>query len=131
MDELRPSNVHTGRIWYNQRAMLDTNRLSVLAATVLLAYAMTPFISVPERTMQVQLPGIFLILTLNFQTLTAVIAVALAGLGADWLVRSHPNYAALAKDSRHWLLPALTAWVIGEPLNHLTVGLEWWAIFAF
>ncbi len=126
------------RIWYNQKAMLDspvhlpnTNRLSVLAATVLLAYAMTPFITIPERILQLQLPGFFLSLTINFETITSVIAAALAGLGADWLVRSHPNYASLASDSRHWLLPALTAWVIGEPLNHLAVGLEWWAIFAF
>ena len=32
---------------------------------------------------------------------------------------------------QHWLLPALTAWVIGVPLNSLAVGLQWWAVFAF
>ncbi len=130
--------MRAGKIWYNRMVTLDspahlpdTNRLSVLAATVLLAYALTPFISIPERSIQVQLPGFFLSLTVNFQTITSVMAAALAGLGADWLVRSHPNYAALASDSRHWLLPALTAWVIGEPLNRLTVGVEWWAFFGF
>ncbi len=108
----------------------DTNRLSVLAATVLLAYAVTPFIQLPERSFQVQLPGIFLVFSIHFATLTSILAAALAGFGADWLVRSHPHFAGHAGDSRHWILPALTAWVIGEPLNRLEVGLEWWGLFA-
>lgn len=108
----------------------DTNRLSVLAATVLLAYAVTPFIDVPERIIQVQLPGFFAAFPLNFSTLISVLSAALAGFGADWLMRSHPNYAALTIDSRPWLLPALTAWVIGEPLSRLAVGVQWWIIFA-
>ena len=109
----------------------DTNRLSVVAATVLLAYAMTPFIAIPEQSLQVQLPRFFFSLTVNFETIVAVVAAALAGVGADWLVRGHPSYIELASDSRHWLLPALTAWVIGEPLNRLTTGPAWWAIFGF
>ncbi len=113
------------------RHLPNTDRLSVLAATVLLAYAVTPFIQIGERTLQLQLPGFFLSVTLNFATITTLLAAVLAGIGADWLVRSHPHYAIYGGDSRHWLLPALTAWVIGEPLNRLEVGLQWWGVFAF
>jgi hypothetical protein len=109
----------------------DTNRLSVLTATILLTYAVTPFIQIPEQTLQIQLPGIFLAFMVNFGTLTSILAAALAGVGADWLARSHPNFSEHRGDSRYWLLPALTTWVIGVPLNALRVGLEWWAVFAF
>jgi hypothetical protein len=113
----------------SQSHLPDTNRLSVLAATVLLAYAVTPFITVPDRVFQFQLPGFLLSFTLNFATLTSILAAALAGFGADWLARGHPLFNHQSGDSRHWLLPALTAWVIGEPLNRLEIGLEWWAVF--
>lgn len=108
----------------------DMNRLSVVSATVLLAYAVTPFIQIPDRAIQVQLPGIFISVNLGFSTLTTILAVALAALGTDWLLRDHPRYAE-TRASRHWLLPGLTALVIGVPLDNLQIGLEWWAVFAF
>jgi hypothetical protein len=108
----------------------DTNRLSVLAATVMLAYAVTPFIQLPARAIQIQLPGIFLTYNLTFSTLTSLFAAALAGFGSDWLLHQHPRYAE-TRAARHWLLPALTALVIGVPLNNLQVGVEWWVVFAF
>jgi len=108
----------------------DINRLSVLAATVLLTYAVTPFVQLPVREAQLQLPGIFVSFTLGFSTLNALLAALLAGLGSDWLLRAHPRYQA-ARGASHWLLPALTALVIGVPLNNLEVGLAWWAVFAF
>lgn len=108
----------------------DTDRLSVLAATVMLAYAVTPFISLPARDIQIQLPGIFLSYNLTFSTLTSIFAAALAGFGSDWLLHLHPRYAE-TRAASHWLLPALTALVIGVPLNNLRVGTEWWVVFAF
>ncbi len=114
-----------------QSHLPDTNRLIILIATVLLAYAVTPFIQIQERSLQLQLPGIFLTFSVNFATITSVLAAALAGVGADWLMRGHPRYGLVAGDTRHWLLPALTAWVIGEPLHRLEVGLQWWGVFAF
>jgi hypothetical protein len=108
----------------------DTNRLSVIVATVMLAYAATPFILLPSRVLQLQLPGIYLALTIGFSTLTSTLAAALAGVGTEWLLHQHPRYIEGGR-ARHWLLPALTAWVIGVPLNNLAVGLEWWAVFAF
>jgi hypothetical protein len=108
----------------------DANRLSVIVATVMLAYAVTPFIEFPARVLAFQLPGIYLSYTFGFSTLTSTLAAALAGVGTEWLLRLHPRYQA-GSGARHWLLPALTAWVIGVPLVNLSVGLEWWAVFAF
>jgi len=108
----------------------DLNRLSVIVATVMLAYAVTPFIQLPPRALEVQLPGIFLTYTIGFSTLTSTLAAALAGVGTEWLLRLHPRFLP-NRGGRHWLLPTLTAWVIGVPLNNLAVGLEWWAVFAF
>lgn len=108
----------------------DMNRLSVLSASVLLAYAVTPFIQLPAREFAMQLPGIFISFTLGFSTLNSIFAAVLAGLGSDWLLRAHPHYVE-TRNASHWLLPALTALVIGVPLNNLTIGLAWWAVFAF
>jgi hypothetical protein len=108
----------------------DINRLSVLAASILLAYAFTPFIHVPERSLVLQLPGFLFELRVNFSTLVSLLVAALAASGTSWLLHGHPQ---LGKQHtyQHWLLPALTAWVIGVPLETLAVGLEWWAVFAF
>ena len=108
----------------------DINRLSVLAAMVMLTYAVSPFIQLPAREISMQLPGIFIAFNLGFSTITSIFAAALAGLGSDWLLRAHPRYLETSTAS-HWLLPALTAMVIGVPLNNLKIGLAWWAVFAF
>ena len=38
----------------------DLNRLSLLAAAILIAYALARMVNLPERTFSIQLPGIFL-----------------------------------------------------------------------
>jgi hypothetical protein len=108
----------------------DTDRLSVLAAAILLAYALLPFFQLPERRLVIEITGVLFVFRLSFNTLAAVLGAALAAAGTDWLLRGHPS---LGKQStyQHWLLPALTAWVIGIPLRSLEVGLAWWVVFAF
>lgn len=107
----------------------DINQLSVLAATILLAYAMTPFVRLPETSLNLRLPfGIFTY-QLNFSTLVSVLTALLAAVGADWLLRGHPHREGVSL----WpqiILPALTAWAIGVPLSTLQVGIQWWAVFA-
>jgi len=114
----------------DHRNLPDANRLSVLAATILLAYALTPLIQFPEQNLGLQLPGFFLAIELNFSTVVAVLVALLAAAGADWLLQTHPRGAKQGRAS-HWMLPALTAWVIGVPLTNLQGGLEWWVVFAF
>lgn len=107
----------------------DANRLSVVTATVLLGYALTPFVTLPDRFIGLQLPGFFFELNLNFSTLVSILVAILAAAGTDWLIQGHPHLEGKIR-LPHWLLPALTAWAIGVPLATLSVGPEWWAVFA-
>jgi hypothetical protein len=113
----------------------NMDRLSVLAATILLAYALLPFIQIPERNLVFQVLGVVFVFKINLSTLIAVISAALAATGTTWLLHDHPSpvgqKSSFTSQFQHWLLPALTAWVIGVPLNSLAVSLEWWAVFAF
>ncbi len=102
----------------------NLDRLSVVAAIILLAYASTIFIDLPERTLGVQLPIIYLAVDINVRTVIALLVAGLTATGADWLLRDHPALQA-SHTFRHWLLPALTAWVIGIPLYLLPFGTQW------
>jgi hypothetical protein len=107
----------------------QTNQLSVLASTILLAYALTPFINIPATDLTLNLPfGVFSY-SLNFSTIVSILVAALAAVGVDWLLRSHPHHEEKVS-VQHSLLPALTAWVIGIPLSTLGFGLAWWTLFA-
>ena len=106
----------------------DVNRLSVLAAAILLAYALARFIYIPTRVLEIRFLGVYLPVELNTHTVVAFLVAGLTASGADWLLRDHPqlnNKNAI----EHWLLPALTAWVIGFPLFQLPLGVLWWAGF--
>lgn len=101
------------------------DRLSVLAATIMLAYTLTHFVNLPERTFSAQLPGIYLEIPFNIRVVASILVAGLMATGADWLLSEHP---ALKNRSPfpHWILPSLTALIIGIPLNALPYGLSWW-----
>lgn len=109
----------------------DVSRLSVLAAMILLAYALTRFVDIPERLLSLRLPGIYLEYQLNFQTLVSALVAGLAAAGMHWLVGDHPEAGSRGWQNtfQHWLLPSLTALVIGVPLSTLANGPEWWIVF--
>lgn len=111
------------------RHLPDGDRLSILAGTILLAYALARFVNLPVRQVEIDLPGFFLQVELNARTATALIVAGLVATGADWLLRGHPKIESHAT-VEHWLLPALTAWVIGIPLYQLPLGILWWTGFA-
>lgn len=103
-----------------------TDRLSMLAAVIMLAYALSRFVEIPARTVELQIPGLFLSVEFNDALLTALLVSGLAAAGADWLLRDHParkNQLLLP----HLLLPAATALVIGVPLNQMSFGVAWLA----
>lgn len=110
----------------------EINRLSVLAAIIMLAYAFTPFVKIPVQNLQLQLPGFLFEMHLDFGSIISILVAVLAAAGASWLVSSHPRAAQSEQSTmQHWIIPALTAWVIGIPLDTLEVGAQWWAVFAF
>lgn len=112
------------------RHLPDANQLSVLTSTILLAYALTPFINIPELEISFPFVGMVFVFQFNIRTVISLLVASLAAVGTDWLLRGHPS---LGKKStlQHWILPAFTAWVIGVPLNNLSVCPQWWAVFAF
>jgi hypothetical protein len=108
----------------------NTDRLSVLAASILLSYALLPFIRLPERALDLQLAGIVFEFKVNFFTILVIISAGMAAAGTDWLLSDHPRLGD-QRTYQHWLIPAMTTWVIGVPLSTLAVGPQWWAVFAF
>src|SRR4030065_523678 len=98
------------------RNLPEANRLSVLAATILLAYAAARFVDLPAREIAAQLPGIYLSVEINFRTIVALMVAGLTASGAHWLLRDHPGLKGRST-FQHWLLPALTAWGAAAPLD--------------
>jgi hypothetical protein len=102
----------------------DRDRMSVLTGMITLAYILSRFLNIPSRELAVQLPGIYLSISIDVNTLVGLLVAGLTAAGADWIYRDHPalNGSALP----YWILPALTALVIGFPLHLLPFGINWW-----
>jgi len=111
------------------RYLPDTNRLGVLLASVLLAYALTRLLQTPEVTIELQLPGFFFSYPLTLNTLMVIMAAGLSATGMDWLLRSHPSIGE-TRTVEHWLLPALATFIIGIPLIGLPSDYTWWIGFS-
>lgn len=107
----------------------ETNRVGVLAAAVLLTYALTRLASAPAFTVSIQLPGFYLSYPFTLGTAMTVMAAGLTASGMIWLLHSHPALGG-QHSLEHWLLPALTAFIIGVLLDSLPGGAVWWAAFA-
>lgn len=106
----------------------DANRLGVLAATVLLAYALTSLIQTPQFTVELELPGFFFSYPFSLNTIMVIITSCLTATGMDWLLRGHPTLGD-KRTIEHWLLPTLTTFIIGIPLSILPSGGSWWIGF--
>ncbi len=107
----------------------DANQVGVVAAVVLLSYALTHLVNAPAVTLAVQLPGFYFTYPLTLGTAMTLIAASLTASGMDWLLHSHPSVAG-QRTLEHWLLPTLTAFVVGALLNILPAGPAWWVGFA-
>jgi intracellular septation protein A len=104
------------------------DRLSILTAVIVLAYALARFITTPTLSVQLSAFGLPLDLQLESSALLLVLVAALISTGSDSLIRSHPYFAVHpAKSSLiHWILPGTTALVLGAALNRLPEGSLWW-----
>jgi hypothetical protein len=96
---------------------------------ILLAYAASRFVNLPPRELGLQLPGFYLGFQLNIHTLVALLVAGITAAGADLMLRDHPGLGN-KRTWEHWLLPALTAWTLGIPLNRLPIGPQWLVSFA-
>lgn len=110
------------------RYLPDTNRLGMLTAAVLLAYALVRLIQAPQFTVELQLPGFYFSYPFSLSTVMIILAAGLTASGMDWLLRSHPSLGD-ARTIEHWLLPTLATFIIGIPLTILPPGGTWWVGF--
>ena len=110
------------------RHLPDSNRLSVLTAVILLAYALTRLIALPPFGIQASLLGVEMAFQISSSAVVAFLVAGLTATGMDWLLRSHPH---LEKKNtlEHWILPALTAWIIGISIFSLSESTLWWLAF--
>jgi hypothetical protein len=104
------------------------DRLSVIIATSLLAYASAAFIDLPGWSWATQLPGIYLEIQVNTDSIIAVLVAALTATGTYWTLQAHPLIDT-GQIAQHLILPALTAWVIAIPLSTLPLSPLWWSVF--
>lgn len=111
------------------RHLPDANRLSVLVATVLLAFALAQVVETQHYSLTMDILGIQLSLPLNLTLAATLLSTGLTAAGMDWLLRGHPHFEG-KNTVQHWLLPALTTFAIGVPLYSLQPSSAWWFSFA-
>jgi hypothetical protein len=106
----------------------NRDRLSVLTAVIVLAYALARFLELPARTVRTTLFGTALGFELSGSFLLLVLAAALISAGSDTLIRAHPYFASgqVRSTVPHWVLPGATGLVLGAALNRLPDGPYWW-----
>jgi hypothetical protein len=110
------------------RYLPDPTRVSILTATVLLAFALTRLVSAPPYELTIPLTGLYISLTFNLNTLIVLLAGGITAAGMDWLLRTHPSLEK-GETREHWLLPTLTVLVIGVALYSLPPTVTWWLEF--
>lgn len=110
------------------RHLPSRDRLSVLTAVIVLAYALTRVLDLPTRALGTTLFGSALGLELNGRVLMLLLVAALISAGSDTLIRSHPALAGQKHPATllHWIMPGLTALALGNLLNRAPDGPLWW-----
>ncbi|MBI3242743.1 MAG: hypothetical protein HYZ49_10665 [Chloroflexi bacterium] len=105
----------------------DRDRLSVLTAVILLAYALTRVVELPAREFSARLFGSSIGVEVNGQVIILLMVAALISSGSDTLIRSHPRFSGgVMSGPVHWVLPGATALALGLILNLAPLGPAWW-----
>ncbi len=105
----------------------DRNRLSVLTATILLAFSLARIISTATYALSFQVFGRTIRFGFDMRLVVLVLTVGLTATGIGWLLRDHP----MLKDKHsfeHLFVPMLTTLVLGIPLYSLPATTLWWWI---
>ena len=112
------------------RPFPSRDQLSVITATIVLAYALGRFLELPQREVATTLFGSALGFELSGPFLMLVFTAALISAGSEMIIRAHPLFAGQpARRTRiHWILPGATALVMGAALNHAASTPLWWLV---
>jgi hypothetical protein len=108
----------------------DLNRLSITVSTILVAYTLTHFVSLPPQEVGLTLLGIFFNLRINYSTLVSILVAGLTASGSAWLMQDHPARGDADNTIIHWLLPSLTSLVLMQAVNQLQFNALWWVATA-
>jgi hypothetical protein len=110
------------------RHLPSLDRLSVLTAVILLAYALARALDLPTRAVGTTLFGSAVGFELNGPVLMLLLVAALISAGSDTLIRSHPRLAGWTSYPTvvHWIVPGTTALALGNVLNRTPDGPLWW-----
>jgi uncharacterized protein DUF5656 len=110
------------------RAWPNRDRLSVLTATIVLAYALARFIDLPARVWHTTILGSSIDLRLDGPNLILLCVAVLISAGSETLMRSHPYLVERpeARALQHWVLPGATALALGVALNRTQDEQLWW-----
>jgi hypothetical protein len=106
----------------------DLDRMSVVIATILVAYGLSRLVVLPVHEVSIQLPRLFLSVQINENTVIGLLVAALTATGSDWILRGHPALKS-RMTYQHLILPGLSAWVIGVMLLQLPFGSQWMISF--
>ena len=109
-----------------QNQIPDLNRLSILVGTILLAYSLTQFVTIPAQEIEFTILGILFPIRLNFSTLVSLLVAALTASGSAWFLENHPSSDINQSTAVHWLLPSQTSLVLLLAIEQLPFGGTWW-----
>jgi hypothetical protein len=105
----------------------DADRVSALTALVILAYTLVRVVDLPALPVETAVAGLILRLEVNTRLIMITLAAALAVVGTQGLVRSHPRTADRSRPPfEHTLIPALAALGVGIILTRLPQGPPFW-----
>lgn len=103
----------------------DLDRMSVLTAVILLAYATERIFALPVWKFEILLMGTQFDYQVDIQLIVGVLLAGLVITGANWLFHDHPEQEGRVMWA-HVLLPVLAASMIGFMLSQLPFNLIWW-----
>jgi hypothetical protein len=109
-----------------QSPLPDLDRLSTLAALILLIFGLARIIDLPSFRFEFSLFSILVPISFNTRSVMLLLAAGLSVVGADWLVEAHPRAASGRRAVERWILPGLTALGIGSLLTRLSEGWQLW-----
>lgn len=103
----------------------DRDRLSTLAALVVLTFTLLRVTSLPTAGWEIAIAGLQVRLEINTTVVMLALAAGLAVAGADWLLEGHPS-AQGRRRVEHWVLPGLAAFGLGMIVARLPDGPPLW-----
>ena len=104
----------------------DRNRLSAMTALVALTYTLIRIVVLPSLQTEFEIVGLFVRLDISTRTMMLALAAVITATGADWLIRSHPQYDQHQSSLEHLVIPGLAALAAGAVLTRLPEGPALW-----